>query len=110
MAIRDAALAALTAEQAARDQARAEATEAMVSEARATWDGTMTAPDGKLPVAGKDLTVAYTDLDGGLTVLTDGVTSVGVKDGTVALVVDDGGWVRKAGPLTSLADLGRALA
>lgn len=92
-AITDAARAALTQSMQARE-----------SEARAALMGLLSAQ-----VAPAAVRVVETTND--LTVFTDGTVSLAVGEDGIYLVTGVlGDWTRHAGPLTDLADLGKALA
>lgn len=104
-AARDAALARRNANAADREAAK----NGLIAQARATFNATMRAPDGTLPVTGASLAVAYTDLERRVVILTDRVTAVAVQNNGVWLADDDLGWVRRGPQLRSLADLGETL-
>ena len=103
--IAEAAAAALAEKKAAEAELAAQMRDALVGVVRATVSQTLA------PLDAADLEVVHVDLDADLVVLTDGTVSLaGYDRGDIYLVRNQAGWSKASGRLTSLADLGAALA
>lgn len=103
--IAELAAAALAEKQAAEAALAEQMRDALVDVVRATVSQTLA------PLDAGELEVVHVDLDADLVVLTDGtVCLAGYDAGDIYLVRNQQGWARRSGRITSLADLGAALA